>query len=170
MAQDPTHRLVIRSGLRYGAIIAGLHLVESVFAWLSLSGNSATISMLRSPGNYRLAILALGIAVALINFAAFAVPFILGLAIYKRVRQIGADALSGLIAGSVGGIVGALTSLALTIPPQLAAASSPTGNPAFYSTLIWLSVGSIAFSLAWSCASGAGLGAIGALVRQSVFG
>lgn len=161
--QEVVRRVVIRRGLLYGAIIAALDALAAIGAWLSLSPSSALPFALPGLGasdgsNYRLTILAIGIGAGVVGLATLALPFFLGMSVYKRVRRIGAGALAGLVAGGVGGVIGALAILALTIFALMTPASSLYGVPYSGFMPIWVSVANIVFGLVWQCGLGAGLG------------
>lgn len=171
--------LIWRNGLIFGGIYALVSIISTLIEWLtgSLTGivnilNSAASG--NQPTNILSTLLPLAIAGCVGFLIALTLQFVSGMMTARKTGGVGSAALTGLVTGAfgslIGGGVGLVMDFLVVIPALVSLASSLGQNPAQYQQSQTVSdiVGAI-FSVVVYAGIGAGLGALGGLVGRNSY-
>lgn len=166
MLQAARANVGVQRGLFFGAFIAAGNLIAAVTGALFSASALGVASGLFSSSSQLIALTVAAVAAAL-DLVAFALLLLAGASAYQRTGRISAGVIAGLVAGGLGGLVGALTSVIILVISFNLLSVRYAGLSG--ATVITTSGVSMVAGLLLDCGVGAGLGALGAFIRQSVF-
>lgn len=166
MLQAARASVGVQRGLFFGAFIAIGNLLTVIGAAL-LAANVVGPTSGTIQGSKSLILLTVAVLDGAINLVTFALLCLAGASAYRRAGRISTGAVAGLVAGALGGLVGAVGSGVVFVISFNTLSGASSGLP--LATALTTTGISILSGLILDCGVGAGLGALGALIRQSVF-
>jgi hypothetical protein len=166
----PVPNPAVRNGLVFGAILAGINIINTLIQWIS--GSYQAMAQTGSGSGT-----ALG-AVSLLGCLAFlvglALCFLAGMTTVSQTGRLGSGAISGLITGLVGELVGGVLGLILILAfvlPTLHIPADSSMTPAQINALIIGSgIVALIIGLIIDGGIGAGLGYLGGLIGKNSYG